>query len=312
MRVAVMGTGGVGAYFGAKLAKAGNEVAFIARGANLAAMRQRGLRVETEAGPLVVERPIVTDNPGEIGPVDIVLFTVKLWDTESAAESIRPLIGPDTGVISLQNGVEKDAVLRRVLGAGHVMGGVCYIAATIAEPGVIRVTGKMQRIVAGEFGLQGSRRAEAFVAAARDAGIDAGLGVDIERAIWEKFVFLVGMSGSTTLVRRPIGVVRAVAESRALLLDAMKEVVTLARGRGVAVPDDFAENRLAFVDQLPEATTSSMHNDIERGSRLEVDWLSGAVARLGGEAGLAMPVNRVIHAALKPHAAGRTGMGAPR
>jgi 2-dehydropantoate 2-reductase len=307
MRIAVMGTGGVGAYFGAKLAKAGNEVAFIARGANLEAVRRQGLRVETEAGTIVLERPTATDSPAEIGPVDIVLFTVKLWDTEAAAESIRPLIGPETGVISLQNGVEKEAVLRRVLGAGHVMGGVCYIAATIVEPGLIRVTGKMQRIVAGEFGQAGSPRAEAFVAAARAAGIDAELSGDIERAIWEKFVFLVGMSGSTALVGRPIGVVREVPETRALLLDAMKEVVAVARARRIAVPDGFAENRLAFVDQLPPATTSSMHNDLERGSRLEVDWLSGAVARLGAADGVPTPVNRVIHAALKPHAGGRAG-----
>jgi 2-dehydropantoate 2-reductase len=187
------------------------------------------------------------------------------------------------------------------------MGGVCYIAATIAEPGVIRTTGKMQRIVAGEFGQPAGARAEAFVAAAKAAGIDAELAPDIERAVWEKFVFLVGMSGSTALVRRPIGVVRGVPETRALLLDAMAEAVALARIRGIAVPDDFAATRLAFVDQLPAETTASMHNDLERGSRLEVDWLSGAVVRLGAGAGVPTPVNRVIHAALKPHAAGRAG-----
>jgi 2-dehydropantoate 2-reductase len=307
MRIAVMGTGGVGGYFGAKLALAGHEVAFIARGAHLAALRAKGLRVEGDAGSFLLGKPKATDNPAEIGPVDIVLFTVKLWDTEAAAESIKPLIGKDTGVISLQNGVEKEEVLRRVLGEQHVMGGVCYIAATIAEPGVIRTTGKMQRIVTGEFGRETSPRAEAFVAAANGAGIDAELSADIERAIWEKFVFLVGMSGSTALVRRPIGVVRSVAETRAMFLDAMAEVVALARIRGIAVPDDYAATRLAFVDQLPPATTSSMHNDLERGSRLEVDWLSGAVVRLGAGSAVPTPVNRVIHAALKPHADGRAG-----
>jgi 2-dehydropantoate 2-reductase len=305
MRIAVMGTGGVGGYFGAKLAQAGNDVAFVARGAHLAALHRNGLRIESEAGPLAIERPIATDQPAEIGPVDIVLFTVKLWDTEAAAASIKPLIGPDTGIISLQNGVEKEEVLRRVLGAEHVMGGVCYIAATIAEPGLIRVTGKMQRIVVGEFGRETSPRAEAFIAGAKASGIDAELSPDIERAIWEKFVFLVGMSGSTALVRRPIGVVRGVAETRAMLMEAMAEVVALARLRGVAVPDDYAATRLAFVDQLPAATTSSMHNDLERGSRLELDWLSGAVVRLGAESAVPTPVNRVIDAALKPHAGGR-------
>src|SRR5689334_23726405 len=189
MRIAVMGTGGVGGYFGARLAEAGHEVAFVARGAQLAALREMGLRVEGNAGSLRIAKPVATDDPGTIGPVDIVLFAVKLWDTETAAAAIRPLIGPGTGVLSLQNGVEKDEVLRQALGAEHVMGGVCYIAATIAEPGVIRTTGRMQRIVAGEFGRESSPRLEALVAAAKAAGIDAEPSRDIERAIWEKFVF---------------------------------------------------------------------------------------------------------------------------
>jgi 2-dehydropantoate 2-reductase len=302
-----MGTGGVGGYFGAKLAEAGDEVAFIARGAQLAALREKGLRVEGDAGSFHIAKLQATDDPAAIGRVDIVLFTVKLWDTEAAAAAIRPLIGPETGVLSLQNGVEKDEVLRGLLGAEHVMGGVCYIAATIAEPALIRTTGKMQRIVAGEFGRERSPRAEAFVAAAKAAGIDAELSPDIERAIWEKFVFLVGLSGTTALVRRPVGIVRSIPETRGMLRDAMAEAVELARIRGIAVPDDFAATRLAFIDQLPEGTTSSMHNDLERGSRLEVDWLSGAVARLGAGAGVPTPVNRVIHAALKPHALGRAG-----
>jgi 2-dehydropantoate 2-reductase len=304
MRIAVMGTGGVGGFFGAKLAQAGHEVAFVARGAHLDAMRRNGLAIETPAGLIRLDKPRVTDAPAEIGPVDIVLFTVKLWDTETAATAIRPLIAGNTGVISLQNGVEKEDVLRRVLGAAHVMGGVAYIAATIAQPGIIRVTGKMQRLVVGEFGGDG-KRAIAFAAAAKAVGIEIEASPDIEGAIWEKFVFLVGMSGMTTLLRRPIGVVRSVEEARGVLLDAMREVVQVARARGIAVAVDFAETRLTFTDGLPPETTASMHNDLERGNRLEVDWLSGAVVRLGAAVGVATPVNRVIHAALKPHAAGK-------
>lgn len=304
MRIAIMGSGGVGGYFGARLALGGADVTFIARGAHLTAMRQNGLRVESPLDDLHVANPQATDDPATIGPVDLVLFSVKLWDTEVAARAVAPLIGPDTGVISFQNGVHKDEVLRRVLGERAVMGGVSYIAATIGEPGLIRHAGKMQKLVFGEYGGQHSSRAKAFLDACLSSGIEAELNADIRRAIWEKFVFLVGLSGTTTTIRKSIGPIRSHPQTRALLLDAMREVVAVGRAQGVALAEDFADNRLTFCDSLPAEMTSSMHHDLERGNRLEVQWLSGDVAERGREMQIPTPVNRAIYDILALHASG--------
>ena len=305
MRIAVMGTGGVGGYFGARLALGGCDVTFIARGAQLAAMRQHGLRVLSAGGDMHIEHASVTDDPRQVGPVDLVLFGVKLWDTEDAARRVVPLLGANTAVVSFQNGVRKDEVLRRVLGDEALMGGVCYIAATIAEPGVIRHAGTMQRLVFGEHTGVPSARTSAFLAACQRAGIDAEISADIRRAIWEKFVFLVAFSGTTTAIRLPIGAIRGHPQTRALLFDAMREAIAVGRSEGVQFTGDFADNRLAFADSLPATMTSSMHQDLERGNRLEVEWLSGDVVRRGLTAGIATPVNRALHDVLVLHANGR-------
>jgi 2-dehydropantoate 2-reductase len=305
MRIAVMGTGGVGGYFGARLALSGCDVHFVARGAQLAALHRDGLRVLSGRGDLHLQTVLATDDPRDIGPVDLVLFGVKLWDTESAASLIAPLIGPQTAVVSFQNGVRKDDVLQRLLGTQVVIGGVCYIAATIAQAGVIRHAGTMQRLVFGEHDGAASPRTAAFLAACQRAGIDAELSTDIRRAIWEKFVFLVGLSGTTAAARLPIGAIRADPQARALLLDAMREVVAVGRAAGVPLAQDYAEQRLAFCDTLPAEMSSSMHHDLERGSRLEAEWLSGDVVRLGLALGVATPANRALFAVLAPHAAGR-------
>jgi len=305
MRIAVMGTGGVGGYFGTRLALGGCDVSFIARGRHLDAIQQRGLKVESPLGEMHLATPRATDNPADIGLVDLVLFGVKLWDTETAAKAIAPLIGPGTAVVSLQNGVRKDDILRDVLGERAVMGGACYIAAQIAEPGVIRHSATMQKLVFGEYDGERSARAEAFLDACRQAGIEAEVSADIRRTVWEKFVFLVGLSGLTTTIRKPIGPIRSNPRTRALLHDAMSEVVAVGRAQGVQLAEDFADNRLAFGDGLPPTMTSSMHNDLERGNRLEVDGLSGDVVERGGAAGVPTPVNRVIYDILVLHAAGQ-------
>jgi 2-dehydropantoate 2-reductase len=305
MRTAVMGTGGVGGYFGARLALSGCDVSFIARGRHLDAIRQHGLKVESPLGDMHLATPRATDDPADIGPVDLVLFGVKLWDTETAAKAVAPLIGPETAVVSLQNGVRKDDILRNVLGERAVMGGACYIAAQIAEPGVIRHSGTMQKLVFGEYDGKRSMRAEAFLDACRQARIEAEISADIRRTIWEKFVFLVGLSGLTTSIRMPIGPIRSNPRTRALLHDAMREVVAVGRAQGVQLAADFADNRLAFSDGLPATMTSSMHNDLERGNRLEVDGLSGDVVVRGAAAGVPTPVNRVIYDILVLHAAGQ-------
>jgi 2-dehydropantoate 2-reductase len=305
MKIAVMGSGGVGGYFGARLAEAGCEVGFVARGAHLAAIRAEGLRVESPLGDVHLKSPRVTDDPATLGKADLVLFAVKLWDTEAAAERIRPLLGPETAVLSLQNGVQKDDILRRVLGPEPVMGGVCYIATVIDRPGVIKHTGTMQRLVFGEHDGRRSRRAEAFLDACTRARINVELSADVRRAIWEKFAFLVGVSGATTAIRLPMGRIRAHPLTRAFFFDLMRETVAVGRAHGVALDEAYAEERLKFSDTLPGEMTASMHHDLERGNPLEVMWLSGGVVALGEAVGVPTPLNRAVRDILVLHAEGR-------
>jgi 2-dehydropantoate 2-reductase len=306
MKIAMMGSGGVGGFFGGRLANAGYDVGFIARGAHLEAMRRDGLRIESEAqGDIHVPKVRATDDPAALGPVDLVILSVKLWDTEAAARSIAPIVGPATGVLSLQNGVVKDDILRSVFPPAQVMGGVGYVATHISRPGVIHQTGTMQRIVLGEYDGRASARATFLHEALLKAGVKAELSSDVRRAIWEKYVFLVGLSATTTTMRRPLGPIRANAQTRAFLLDVMREVVAVGRALGVALPADFAETRMEFADSLPADMTSSMHHDLERGNPLEVNWLSGGVVELGRGAGVPTPANRAVCDILALHAAGR-------
>ncbi len=306
MRIAMMGSGGVGGFFGGRLAHAGYDVSFIARGAHLEALRRDGLTIENAPqGDIHVPKVRATDDPATLGVMDLVIVSVKLWDTESAAEAIKPMIGPRTGVLSLQNGVIKDDILRRVLGEAAVMGGVGYVATHIARPGVIHQTGTMQRIVLGEYGGAESPRARFLHEALAKAGVKAELSTDVRRAIWEKYVFLVGLSGSTTTMRQPLGPIRGNPQARAFLHDLMRETVAVGRALGVSLPENFADDRLAFADTLPKDMTSSMHHDLERGNRLEVRWLSSGVVELGARAGVAAPMNRAVCDILALHADGK-------
>jgi 2-dehydropantoate 2-reductase len=303
MRIAVIGAGGVGGYFGGRLAAAGSNVAFVARGAHRDAIRADGLRIVSPHGDAVVPVRAV-DDPAEIGPVDVVIVAVKLWDTEAALARIGPLLGPNTAVISLQNGVAKDELLRAAVGPEHVVGGLCYIAAVIERPGVIRQTGTLQRMTVGEYGAPGSARLEAFAAACTAAGIEIAIAPDIERALWEKFVFLVGHSGSTCAIRQPVGVIRADPRARALLHALFRETVAVGRARGVNVDPGYADDRLAFADALPGAMTSSMHGDLERGNRLELPWLQGAVVEMGRATNVPTPANAFVLDVLSVYAGG--------
>ena len=304
MRIAVMGAGGVGGYFGAKLAKAGNDVAFIARGRHLAAIRERGLGIRSALGDETVERPAVTDDPARLAPADVVLFAVKLWDTESAAAAIKPLLAKGGVVIPFQNGVESIERIGAIVGDERVMGGVAYIAATIGEPGVIVHTGTMARLRFGP--VQASQRsvAEALHSACKAAGIDAELLADIRRALWEKFGFLAPFSGVTSVARQPMGAVRADPDLRSTLEAAIRETWAVGRAKGIALADDFVAQQMKFADGLPAEMKSSMLNDLVAGNRLEAPWLAGAVARMGGAAGVATPVSSTLYAALKPFCAG--------
>lgn len=305
MKIAVMGSGGVGGFYGGRLAHAGYDVAFVARGAHLAAMRERGLKIENEPqGDIVVPQVRVTDDPAAIGPVDLVILAVKLWDTVAAARAIRPLVGPRTAVLSLQNGVIKDDILRREFGDDAVMGGVGYVATTISRPGVIHQTGTMQRLLFGEYDGRRSARAEELLAALLRAGIQAEISADIRRTLWEKYVFLVGLSGATSTMRTTIGPIRANAQTRAFLYDLMRETVEVGRAHGVALSPGYADDRLAFADTVPATMTSSMHHDLERGNPLEVAWLSGGVVELGRAVDVPTPANRAVHDILALYAGG--------
>jgi 2-dehydropantoate 2-reductase len=304
VKIAIIGAGGVGGYFGARLQQAGADVHFVARGAHLAAMRSDGLRIESPLGDIHLPRVNVTDDPANIGIADIVWLSVKLWDMDAAVRSMRPLMGPDTGVISFQNGVQKDDILRAAFGDRAVMGGVAYIATNIDRPGVIKHTGTMQRLIFGEYDGHRSARGESLLEASIRGGINAELSDDIRKAVWEKFVFLVGLSGSTTTMRQTIGPIRSNPRSRRFLSELMRETVAVGRALGVALPADFAEQRLAFVDGLPDQMTSSMHHDLKAGKRLEVSWLSGSVAQLGEQTGVPTPMNRAVWDVLTLHEAG--------
>jgi 2-dehydropantoate 2-reductase len=236
--------------------------------------------------------------------VDFVMVCVKLWDTESALEQIRPMVGPGTTIISFQNGVLKDQYLRAAYDASQVMGGVGYVATTIDRPGVIRQTGPMQRLLFGEFDGSQSARGQALLEACLAGGIKAELSPNILREIWQKYVFLVGLSGTTTTIRRPIGPIRENPQTRAFLLDVMREVVAVGRALGVDLPEDYAEVRLKLADDVAFDMTSSMHHDLERGNRLEVRWLAGGVVQLGQQQNVATPMNRAIADILALHATG--------
>ena len=305
MKIAIMGSGGVGGLFGAHLVRGGADVTFIARGAHLAAMRKNGILIEgAPGGDVHVPDVRATDDPAAIGPVDLVMFAVKLGATEPAIEAIRPLVGPDTAIVSFQNGVLKDDYLRAAFDAGQIFGGVGYVGSAIDRPGVIRQVGPMQRLVFGEFDGSRSARVEAFLAACQAGSINAEIADDIRRAIWEKFVFLVGLSGTTATMRVPIGPIRENPQTRALLLDAMREVVAVGRAHGVALPEDYAEQRLALADDVAYDMTSSLHHDLQRGNPLEVPWLAGGVVELGRQVGVPTPVNRTIAAILALYVAG--------
>jgi 2-dehydropantoate 2-reductase len=306
MKIVMMGSGGVGGYFGARLAAGGADVHFVARGAHLDAMRSRGLSIEGGPAPLNLPKVQATDDPSTIGTADFVLIGVKLWDTEKAIEQIKPLIGPRTTIISFQNGVLKDKYLIEAFGASRVMGGVGYVATTIGRPGVIQQTGAMQRLLFGELDGTISDRGQRLLDACLKGGIAAQLSPNIRREIWQKFVFLVGLSGTTTTIRKPIGPIRGTPQTRAFLRDVMREVVAVALAEGIDLPPDYAEQRLVLADDVAYDMTSSMHHDLERGNPLEVRWLSGGVVELAQSRGIPAPLNRAIFDILALYAAGKS------
>jgi len=304
MRIAMVGAGGVGGYFGGLLAAAGADVTFIARGAHLAALQAYGLSIESPVRPISGLKVRATDDPATVGVVDQVVIAVKLWDLEGAADLARPLVGPETAIVSFQNGVAAADRLTAVYGPGPVLGGVCHIGASIGRPGVIAHVGKMAKLTVGELDGRASPRLQRFADACTAAGIEFHASGNVRRAIWEKFVFLSAFSGITALARSPIGPLRAVPEARAALYAAMAEGVAVARAHGSDLPADHADKVITFVDGLAPAMKSSMLHDLERGARLELPWLSGAVVKLGAEKGIPTPTHGLVTALLAPYADG--------
>ena len=305
MRILVLGSGGVGGYFGAQLAKAGHEVFFVARGAHLQAMQTQGLRVDSPLSPVHLQPMVCGSDPTAMREPDIVLFCPKLWDVKAAAAQLAPALGPRTLVIPFQNGVESHGWLAEILGPQRVAIGVAQIASTIGAPGVISHTGSFARMRVGLLPAQAadadtSARVDAFVAAGAAAGIEIVRVADALRTLWEKYVFLAAMSGLTSLVRLPIGPIRSDPDLRATLRASMTETIALAATQGVVFEPDFIDKQMGFVDGLHADMRSSMLHDLLAGRRLEAPWLCGGVARMSAEQGLPSPVNRTLFAALKP------------
>ncbi len=306
MRVAVMGTGALGGFFGGLLARAGEDVTFIARGAQLDAIRARGLTVKSErVGEFAVRAP-VTDNPAEVGPVDLVLFGVKTYDLEAAAEQMRPLLGPETVVLPVQNGADIAERVGRILQLACVLGGLTWVAARVDAPGIITQTASSgsTMLVFGELSGGRSPRTERLLRTLDSAGITAELHPNVRVPIWQKFVAVCANSGMTALTRLSLGPILACPESRAMYRGAMEEVAAIARASGIDLPDAVAERTFSVMSGYPPTMRSSLANDLEAGRRLELEALNGTVVRLGREHGVPTPWNAAIYAALAPWAQG--------
>jgi 2-dehydropantoate 2-reductase len=300
MRIAIIGAGGVGGYFGGRLARAGDDVAFIARGEHLRAMREEGLRVRSVAGDFTVHPVRATDDPAEVGPVDAVLVATKTWQVEEACRTAAPLLGPETVVVTLQNGVEAPAQAARIVGRERVLPGVARIFSRVAEPGLVVHAGGPASVTFGELDGPPTPR----VLRLRDALAAAGVAVetpdDVLADLWAKFLFVVPMGGVGALARAPVGVLRGMPETRRLLEEAMGEILAVARARGIRLPDDVVARTMGFVDGQPAEGTTSLQRDVAAGRPSELEAWCGAVVRLGAESGVPTPLHRVMYHALLP------------
>lgn len=300
MRIAVFGTGSVGGYFGGRLAQSGEEVIFIARGEHFQAIRSNGLRVDSFMGDFVVKPAQAVNDPRRVGEVDVVLLGVKAWQVQNAALEMRAILGPETFVVPLQNGVDAPAQLAAVLGSERVLGGLCKISAFIAGPGRIHHAGLEPYVAFGELDKRSSERADRLREAFERAGVWVEVPPDIQVAMWEKFLFIAAVSGVGAVTRAPLGAVRDLPETRSMLEQAMGETLAVARGRKVHLPDDVVARTMAFIDGLPPGVTASMQRDIVDGRPSELSSQNGAVARMGLELGVPTPTHTFIYHSLLP------------
>ena len=301
MRFGILGAGAVGGYFGARLAEAGEDVAFIARGAHLEAIQNSGLRIESENGDACITNSLATDNASEVGHVDFILFAVKLFQTEDAAEFARPMVGPNTSFVCLQNGVECADTLSRIHGPEKVLNGASYISAVIAEPGLIRQTGKFSSFSFGEADGSDSERGRHLKEACDNAGLAPTYSDKIDVLVWMKFVRIAMMAGITSVTRKPIGALREDPDIRRVIEAAIAEAIAVARGKGVDLPDHAMAQELNQIDDFPATMVASMVHDLTGGKPMELDWISGAVCRFGREVGVPTPTHDAFFAALKPY-----------
>lgn len=301
MRIAVFGAGAVGGYFGGRLAQAGEDVVLIARGEHLRAMQRSGLRVDSIKGNFAVDPVQATDDPAEVGAVDAILVGVKAWQVPEAARAMRPMVGPQTFVVPLENGVEAPSQLAEVLGEEHVLGGLCRIISSVVEPAHIRHAGIEPYVAFGELDGRHSERAERLRRAFENAdGVTAEIPPDIRVAMWEKFLFIAALSGVGAVTRAPVGVLRSLPETRRMLEQAMHEIVAVARARDIALPEETVSQTMAFIDSLPPEGTASMQRDVMAGRPSELEGQNGAVVRLGQEAGIETPVHAFVYQSLLP------------
>ncbi|MCZ6645404.1 MAG: 2-dehydropantoate 2-reductase [SAR324 cluster bacterium] len=305
MKIAIMGSGGIGGYLGGLLAKSGEEVTFIARGPHLETMRNKGLRVEsTVSGDFSVSDVQATDDPGEVGEVELVVMTTKAYDLEAAAEAIQPMVGQNTVVLPLLNGVDISERIGTVVGIDHVLGGLVLISSSVAEPGVIRQIGPKHRIVFGELSGEATPRARSIEAVLKSVKIDTFLTPNIEQELWKKFIFVTPMAGVGGVIRKASGLIRSDPDTLKLLTGCMLEIDAVARKKGVELPENIIAETFKIYDGLPPGGKPSMVLDLERGNRLELDALNGTVVRMGKQLNVPTPVNQFIYAALKLHAGG--------
>ena len=304
MRLVIVGAGGTGGYFGAKLAKAGEDVTFLARGAHLAAIREHGIRIRSKIEGEWSAKVRAVESLANEPPADLVLFCVKSFDTENAAEAIKPVIGPATGVLSIQNGVDNEDKIGRVVGAGHVLGGVAYVFSHIAEPGII-AHDQLGRIVFGEMNGLASPRAGAFADACKRAGIPAEMATNIRKVLWEKYLSITPISGATSLTRLPVKFIREIPETRRFWQMEVDELLAVAEREGAGLDADMRERSAKFLDSLGPGNYSSMYQDLMQGKRLELEALQGYAIRRGEHHGIPTPALFAVYAALKPHIHGR-------
>jgi len=300
MKIVIMGTGGVGGYYGAMLAKQGHDVTFVARGAHLKAIQEKGLQVKSIFGDFHLRPAKATDNPAQIGPVDLILICTKTYDTDESVQKIKPIVGKETTVLSLQNGVDAVERIGKVVGADHIVAGATWISSAVEAPGVIKHVSDFRRVVIGELNGQRTPRVEAIYDAFKQTGVAIELSENILKILWTKFVFISSASGFGSLTRLPMAEFRNIPETRALIISLMHEVEAVARAQGVALDANVVEQALGFMDNAGPHIKASMQLDVESGHRTEIESMIGVINHKGRELGVPTPVADAIYALILP------------